>query len=122
MRHGSIAAVRPRGKAVTLDDDGAERAGSGPRGCTIYTWPTDPTASVPPPETQLDARSAASLRPTVRSRQAPFAGPDRRPGSGRRAEHAQGDRVQRRGPRQADRRRRDELDRDDALQLQPPPP
>ena len=58
----------------------------------------------------------------LRPGQAPFGRPDRRPRPGRRAGHAQGHRLHRRGPREADRRRRDELDRDDALQLQPSPP
>ena len=42
----------------------------------------------------------------IRSGEAPFRGPDRRPRSGRRAGDAQGHRVHRRGPRQAARRRR----------------
>ena len=50
--------------------------------------------------------SPPPLRPPVRSGQAPLRGPDRRPGPGRRAGDAQGDRVHRRGPRQAARRRR----------------
>ena len=45
--------------------------------------------------------------------------PARRPRSRRRARDAQGHRLHRRGPLEADRRRRHHLDRDDAVQLQP---
>ena len=62
------------------------------------------------------------VRPPDRPRQAPFRRPDRRPGPRRRAGDAQGHRLHRRGPRQAARRRGHDLDRDDAVQLQPAAP
>ena len=59
------------------------------------------------------------VRPAQRSRQAPQRSAHRRPRPRRRAGDAQGDRLHRRRPRAADRRRRHDLDRDDAVQLQP---
>ena len=66
-----------------------------------------------------DPDRPASLPSPDRPGQAPLGRPDRRPRPGRRTGDAQGHRVHRRRPRQAARRRRHDLDRDDAVQLQP---
>src|SRR6266566_3247560 len=55
-------------------------------------------------------------------RQAQEPGPDRRSGACRRARLPARDRLLRRGPLEADRRRRPLVDRDDAVQLQQPRP
>ncbi len=68
-----------------------------------------------------DRRHAPALRPAERRRQAPLCHPDRRPRPRRRASHAQGHGLHRRGPGQAHHRRGHDLDRDDALQPQPAP-
>ena len=59
------------------------------------------------------------VRPSLRSRQAPERGPDRRCRPRPGARDAEGHRLHRRGSRSAADRRRDELDRDDAVQPEP---
>ena len=63
-----------------------------------------------------DARTRTTARPTPPSGTAPRY---RRPRPGRRALDAEGHRLHRRGPRPPARRRRDDVDRDDAVQPQP---
>ena len=63
-----------------------------------------------------------AVRSSLGSCQAPERRPHRRPGPGRRALDAEGDGLQGRGSRQADRRSRHDLDRDDAVQPEPAGP
>ena len=71
------------------------------------------------PDRERTRAVTTSVRHSVRSRQAPERRAHRRSRPRGRARDAEGNRLHGRRPREADRRRRHDLDRDDAVQPQP---